>query len=293
GWQVPLVFRRAGRRTEILVRLAGVHRQSELAAIVAGENPAGRRQTPSPPGEKPAGKEAEPPERPSAPLPEALRGLYESRPGFTNHHFNVVERDRVAKAIATRADWNSRRGTWTLSGSLAAGEPFRITLSDTKGTIDLPTGTTAVDATGDLDANPSPPGSGGMLAALLVWRRLLMAGPQPLGRTAYWGTVPLDPAELGEFGSPVLVDVLESAVSGIEARCAVAPSGDVTGIDLWTAPDADPCEVRFGAPDAAGVLPVGMPRTIEVRHGNELFGTFTIEEAVLEPTVAAAAGETS
>ena len=293
GWQVPLVFRRAGRRTEILVRLAGVHRQAELAAIVAGENPAGRRQTPSPPGEKPAGKEAEPPERPSAPLPEALRGLYELRPGFTNHHFNVVERDRVAKAIATRADWNSRRGTWTLSGSLAAGEPFRITLSDTKGTIDLPTGTTAVDATGDLDANPSPPGSGGMLAALLVWRRLLMAGPQPLGRTAYWGTVPLDPAELGEFGSPVLVDVLESAVSGIEARCAVAPSGDVTGIDLWTAPDADPCEVRFRAPDAAGVLPVGMPRTIEVRHGNELFGTFTIEEAVLEPTVAAAAGETS
>ena len=293
GWPVPLVFRRAGRRTEILVRLAGVHRQAELAAIVAGENPAGRRQTPSPPGEKPAGKEAEPPERPSAPLPEALRGLYELRPGFTNHHFNVVERDRVAKAIATRADWNSRRGTWTLSGSLAAGEPFRITLSDTKGTIDLPTGTTAVDATGDLDANPSPPGSGGMLAALLVWRRLLMAGPQPLGRTAYWGTVPLDPAELGEFGSPVLVDVLESAVSGIEARCAVAPSGDVTGIDLWTAPDADPCEVRFRAPDAAGVLPVGMPRTIEVRHGNELFGTFTIEEAVLEPTVAAAAGETS
>ena len=293
GWQVPLVFRRAGRRTEILVRLAGVHRQAELAAIVAGENPAGRRQTPSPPGEKPAGKEAEPPERPSAPLPEALRGLYELRPGFTNHHFNVVERDRVAKAIATRADWNSRRGTWTLSGSLAAGEPFRITLSDTKGTIDLPTGTTAVDATGDLDANPSPPGSGGMLAALLVWRRLLMAGPQPLGRTAYWGTVPLDPAELGEFGSPVLVDVLESAVSGVEARCAVAPNGDVTGIDLWTAPDADPCEVRFRAPDAAGVLPVGMPRTIEVRHGNELFGTFTIEEAVLEPTVAAAAGETS
>ena len=293
GWQVPLVFRRAGRRTEILVRLAGVHRQAELAAIVAGENPAGRRQTPSPPGEKPAGKEAEPPERPSAPLPEALRGLYELRPGFTNHHFNVVERDRVAKAIAARADWNSRRGTWTLSGSLAAGEPFRITLSDTKGTIDLPTGTTAVDATGDLDANPSPPGSGGMLAALLVWRRLLMAGPQPLGRTAYWGTVPLDPAELGEFGSPVLVDVLESAVSGVEARCAVAPNGDVTGIDLWTAPDADPCEVRFRAPDAAGVLPVGMPRTIEVRHGNELFGTFTIEEAVLEPTVAAAAGETS
>ena len=291
GWRVPLVFRRTGRRTEILVRLAGVHRQAELAAIVAGENPAARRQ--APPEDKPAAEKAAAPDKPSLPLPAALRGLYEARPGFTNHHFNVLERDRVAKAIAAHADWSSRRGAWSLSGTLASGERFRITLSDEKGTIDLPTGTTTVDATGDLDANPSPPGSGGMLAALLLWRRLLGAGPQPLGRTAYWGTAPLDPAELGEFATPVLVDVLESAVAGVEARFAVAPDGGVTGVDLWTAPDVDPCEVRFRAPDAAGVLPVGMPRTIEVRHGNELFGTFTIEEAVLEPLADAAAGETS
>lgn len=295
GWRVPLVFRRAGRRMEILVRLAGVHRQAELAAIVAGENPAGRR--PQPPGEKPAAEKPDAPEPPAAALPESVRGLHEARAGFTNHHFNVVERDRVAKLIADHGAGNVPRGTWILSGSLASGERFRIALSDAKGTIDLPTGTTEVDATGDLDANPSPPGSGGMLAALLLWRRLLIGGPQPLGRTAYWGTQPLDPAELGEFATPVLVDVLESSVAGVEARFAVAADGGVAGIDLWTAPDADPCEVSFVAPSRPGSLPAVIPGTIEVRHGNDLFGTFMIEEAVLEPggpqAADGATGETS
>jgi hypothetical protein len=284
GWRVPLVFRRSGRRMEILVRLAGVQRQAELAGIVAGENPAGEQR-------EPTGAEGKDEERkePTAPLPEAVRGLYEARSGFTNHHFNLVERDRVALAIAGRAAPGGgaapggRRGTWRLSGRLASGEPFRIELSDTKATIDLPTGTSAVDATGDLDVNPSPPGSGGMLAALLLWRRLLLDGPKQLGRTDYWGTLPLDPASLGEFSSPVLVDVLETAVAGVEAHFAVAADGAVTGIELWIAPDADPCEIVFAAPAAAAGLADGLPGTIEVRHGGKPFGTFTIEEAVFGP----------
>ena len=294
GWRVPLVFRRAGRRMEILVRLSGVHRQAELAAIVAGENPAGERRSPGePPGrgedggrKGPEGQEAERKDAerkaPAPPLPEAVRGLYSARSGFTNHHFNVVERERVARAIAARAAPEGRRGTWRLSGRLATGEPFRIELSDTRGTIDLPTGTSTVDATGDLDTNPSPPGSGGMLVALLLWRRLLLDGPQPLGRTDYWGTAPLDPAALGEFSSPLLVDVLETAVAGVETHFAVAADGAVTGIDLWTAPDADPCAIAFKAPAAAAGLADGLPGTIEVRHGDEAFGTFIIEEAVFD-----------
>jgi serine protease Do len=294
GWRVPLVFRRAGRRMEILVRLSGVHRQAELAKIVAGENPAGEERSPDEPPEPGQDGERKDVERQNAdrkapvpPLPEAVRGLYASRSGFTNHHFNVVERDRVAQSIAQRAGVDGRRGSWRLAGRLASGEPFRIELSDTKGMIDLPTGTSTVDATGELDVNPSPPGSGGMLAALLLWRRLLLDGPQQLGRTDYWGTQPLDPTALGEFSSPVLVDVLETAVAGVEAHFAVAGDGAVTGIDLWTAPDADPCEVVFKlpalAPAPAAGRADGMPGTIEVRHGDKPFGTFVIEEAVFDP----------
>ena len=292
GWRVPLVFRRGGRREEILVRLASVHAAAELAAIVDGKDP--RRSGPKPgprEGGDPHGKDGQDqrggtPEdggRPAA-LPDAVRGLYEARRGYANHHFNGVERDRVMRRVATGLA-GAFGGRWTLSGKLASGEDFRIELSDAEGMIDLPTGTTRVDAAGQLDANPSPPGSGGMLAALLLWRRLLLASPDAggdatLGRTSYWGTAPLDPSSFGRAGGLRLVDVLEASVAGVEARFAVADAGDVVGVELWTAPDVDPCEVRFA--DVLPNHPQGMPAVIEVRHGNDLFGVFRVEAAVLE-----------
>ncbi|MFM8709622.1 MAG: hypothetical protein ACKOHK_16470, partial [Planctomycetia bacterium] len=269
-----------------------------LATLVDGkqQQPAGRPPAPPHDADPPAPEQAPeqaPKQSPGdggkeTPLPEAVRPLYEARRGFTNHHFNTVERDRVARRIAG-AGVDARPegrpgGRWTLAGRLATGEAFRIELSDGEGVIDLPTGTTRVDATGELDANPSPPGSGGMLAALLLWRRLVLEGPQPLGRTSYWGTVPLDPGSFGAAGGPRLVDMLETSVAGIEARFAVQADGSVAGIELWTAPDADPCEIRFGAapPEQRPNLPAGVPASIEVRHGNELFGVFQVENAVLD-----------
>ena len=157
-------------------------------------------------------------------------------------------------------------------------------LSDEEGVIDLPTGTTRVDATGALDVDPSPPGSGGMLAALLLWRRLLRDGPEPLGRTSYWGTAPLDPDSFDAAGGPQLLDVLETSVAGVEARFTVEADGGVGGIELWATPDADPCEVRFRTAPAERRLdlPEGLPATIEVRHGNDVFGVFHVERATLE-----------
>ena len=280
GWRVPLVYRRAGRREEILVRLAGVHASSELAAIVSGKDPRQKGEKPVPPPVpgQPEGHGdrggAEPP------IPSALQGLYEAKRGSANYHFNTVERDRLARGLAADGLVRPLDGRWIFTGTLATGEDFRIELSDKEGVIDLPTGTTRVDATGELDANPSPPGSGGMLAALLLWRRLLREGPEPLGRTSYWGTAPRDARSFGTPDGLGLVDVLESSVAGVEVRFAVETAGDVLGIELWTTPDADPCEIRF-----TGSLPnhpQRMPAVIEVRHGNELFGIFRVETAVLE-----------
>ena len=207
-----------------------------------------------------------------------MQAVYEARPGFTNHHFNTVELSRVARNLAARHG-DSARGTWVLAGHLGSGEPFRIELADARATIDLPTGTTSVDASGELDANPSPPGSGGMLAALIVWRRLVLEGPRALGRTSYWGTAPLDPAALASGEDPVLIDVLETAVAAVETRVSVTPSGAVAAIDLWTAPDANPCELTFAQALAIAGIPEGWPARIEARHGDELFGVFHIEAA--------------
>ena len=282
GWRVPVVYRRSGRRMEALVRLAGLHRPTELAKLVAADE--AEQKGPSPGG-------APPPARPKpAPLPDAVKHLYEARNGFTNHHFNILERDRVAAGIAASAASAATAGAWVMSGRLDSGAPFRIELSDTRGVIDLPTGTSEVDATGELDADPGPPGSGGMLAALLLWRRLLLEGPARLGRTSYWGMQPRDPATLGEFAQVDLVDVLETAAAAVEARFAVGADGGVIGIELWPVPDADPCEVRL-SPRAEG--PPGMPAVIEVRHGDALFGTFHVEDVRFEPVAPQPPGETS
>ena len=290
GWRVPLVYRRGGRREEILVRLAGVHTAAALATIVEGKQQKQADKKHAPKNQTP--EESAPAEPPMPMLPSAVRPVYEARRGFTNHHFNMVERDRVARALAADGGQRAWGGRWILAGRLATGEPFRIELSDTEGVIDLPTGTTRVDATGELDVNPSPPGSGGMLAALLLWRRLLREGPEPLGRTSYWGTVPLDPRSFGASAAPRLGDVLESSVAGVEVRFTVGDGGIVSGIELWTTPDADPCEVRFTfpGPNDPQRFARGMPALIEVRHGNELFGEFRVETAGLE-TAGAAEGD--
>jgi len=277
GWQVPLVSRRGGRRYETLVRLAAVHTPAELAAILAGDasEPGKERgKEPEREGGRDGGPEGRPARKPPPAagqhdgLPAAVRGLVDPRPGFANHHFNVVERDRVAKALAAGAIAKADR--WVLAGTLAAGGDFRIELADDAATIDLPTGRSTIDPRADLDVRPEPPGSGGLLAALVVWRRLVRAGPAATGRTTYWGMAPADPAALGAVAMPPLVDVLESVVAGIEARLFVDGAGRVVGIDLWTAPDADPCEVRFtGDVD-------GLPAVIDVRRGTAPFATLRV-----------------
>lgn len=270
GWQVPLTYRRSGRRIDTLVRLAGVHAPAQLAKLVATD---GEAETPQP------GQEGRP-AKPPAELPADVRPLYESRPGFTNHHFNTVERDRVARSVAANAS-EGGSDEWVIEGRLSVGGTFRIALSDREGVIDLPTGTTRVDATRDLDAAPNPPGSGGLLGALLVWRRLLREGPAAVGRTEYWGTMPVFPhaplskAE-GGGSPPELIDVLNTAVAAIESRFAVDGAGRVVAIDFWHQPDADPCEVRFSGSLTDGAA-AGMPAMMDVWKGSDHFATFEIE----------------
>jgi len=178
----------------------------------------------------------------------------------------------VARALAA-AGGAGKGAEWVLSGTLAAGGEFRIELSDSAATIDLPTGTSTLDASGELDASPEPPGSGGLLAALSLWRRLAGEGPAAVGRTIYRGTAPRDPRAIDPSGGD-LIDVLETAVAGVEARFTVDPQGGVVGIDLGTAPDQDPCEVRFsGRRDDEPT----MPTTMTVHRGPEPFGTFLID----------------
>lgn len=259
GWQVPLVIRRDGRRQDLLVRLHGVHSPAKLAALAGGDA-----------GDEPRAGGDEPK------VPAAVREVYERRAGFANHHFNVVERDRVAAGLAAVRD-SLPDGPWVMEGRLAAGGEFRIELSDATASIDLPTGTSTLAVDDEFDRQPLPPGSGGLLPALVLWRRLVVEGPAAVGQTIFWGTAPRQPATFAAGASADLVDVLESAVAGVVARCGVDASGRVVWIDLWTSPDGDPCELRLTWPvgDAAG----GMPASIDASCGGEPFATLLLDAA--------------
>lgn len=185
-----------------------------------------------------------------------------------------MERDRVAKAVTGRGP-AAVAGAWTLAGRTGRGGDFRIVIGDDTATIELPTGASRIDPRGELDKSPEPPGSGGLLAALVLARRLVLTGPAALGRTTYLGTAPRDPRAMAPLSLPELVDVLEAAVAGVEARFFVAADGTLTGIDLWTEPDADPCELRFGRTPEGGF-------TIDARRGTEPFETFTVPALAAE-----------
>ena len=274
GWRVPLVLRREGRPIEMLVRLAGVHSPAELALLVEGGGaPADPRQKKQKPLDKDAPQKNPHDDTPesgkqTAQVPDIVKPFYEPRNGFTNYYFNRLERNRVAALIASRGDYAVCKGSWIFSGTLVGGGDFRIELAENFASIDLPTGTTRIDTTGDLDGNPSPPGSGGLLASLVLWRRLLQSGPQSLGRTDYWGTAPL-------LGVEELCDVLHSTVAAVELQVASSPAdGTVRGLELWPSSQDDPCEVRFL--DHTSLNQIEMPHRFEVRHGNELFAIFQI-----------------
>lgn len=286
GWRVPLVFRRDGRTDEIMVRLAGVHAAAELAEIASGRRRSG---PPGPPGESPPEEE----ESPVAQLPESLKDLYDPRTGFTNYHFSRRERDRVAAAIKQRIGGDRVEGVWELSGSLADGRPFRIELSDVLATIDLPTGTSRLDPRAALDQSPVPPGSGGLLAALVVWRQLLSEGPAAVGRTDYAGTAPAA-ADAAAFSDDApLADLLRSDVAGVRVEAFVSRgdvAGRLVGIDLWSAPRADPCEVRLLYPEQEADGAAWVPAAMDVRVGNTPFGLFRIERCSVTPAAESDAG---
>lgn len=276
GWRVPLVYRREGRPTEIVIELAGVHTTAMLADIVAGGR--GRPAPPGKPGEQP-----EPKPNPLMPnpegLPDAIRPLYEPKLGFTNFHFNRVELQRVIGLIAARSGATSEppdRSAWVLRGRLEQGGTFAIELADEAASISLPTGISqwepvAAEAglTAEAGFDASPPGSGGMLAALTLWRRLLLDGLEGSGRMIYWGQQPAVAADAG------LADVLELTTGAGRARFLVTESGGVVAVDFLLSPTADPCEVEFRF---AAAEPAWRPSAVVVTHAGRRFATFLIDE---------------
>lgn len=284
GWRIPLSFRRDGERHDVLVRLSGVHAEGELPEKLARSSdhpmPMPKREE-GPKQEGPDGKQGEePPEPPSPipplkmpqapepPMPEIVRKHYEDRPGYVNYYFNRLNRQRVLDAWRLASGLEAGAAGWTISGKTASGGPFRIELHPGGALLEL-TGARFEWAASDNFAGSLPPeGSGGMLPALYLWRQLAAAEPDELDRLDYQGTIPLD-------GAGAAADVLAGLRGGVQSFFFFDSAGRLIALEMWSDPAADPCEIRFR--DYRGDRePV--PGQIEVRHGDEIFATLSIEQ---------------
>ena len=265
GWRVPLTFLRDGTRHEIHVRLAGVHAREELLAKI---QQAPEEQTPPKPNPD-KDDEPRPDEQEKAPanphaanvkIPDIVQQHIKHRTGFANYYFNELNRTRVWNAFHDVAgDFAVARGDWKLS----KGAELTLTLGDTTSKIKSTTTTIALDPQKDLSEQLLPEGSGGMLAALHLWRRMLVEGPGGFGDVIYVGKAPLP-------GHDGLHDVLQGTYDVVETNFYFDPeTAELRSVEMTPDSGVDPCELYFA--EYRDVSGNRLPHRIVIRHGDEVF----------------------
>ena len=114
----------------------------------------------------------------------------------------------------------------------------------------------------------SPPRSGGLLAALHLWQRLVLLGPRQFGEVYYFGTLPWPDEK-------TLPDCLVGVQGGVETKFYFDPAeGDLVGIEMQAAEDQDPCEIYFS--DFRPVEGRRLPHHWIIRHGDKQFADLRI-----------------
>jgi S1-C subfamily serine protease len=282
GWRVPMSYRHGTETADVWVRLRGVHSEAELAELLEAPPDVEPDKGPEPaPGDPPKRPERKPrvQAHPKAPLPDVVKKHYVEKPGYVNYYFNELHRDRVWKALVARGDYGGLVGTWTLSGTALMGEKIALEIADNASAIRLESGELKIELDADLSSRLDPPGSGGLLVTLGLWRRLLVAGPADFGDLTYWGTAPVP-------GVEGLAEVLSGTYGGVECRFYFDPQGgQLALVEMWPEEDADPCELYLS--DYEEVEGRMLPRHLEVRHGDGIYQTIDCKEYQLE----AAAGK--
>jgi S1-C subfamily serine protease len=278
GWRVPLSFRRKAEAFDVLVRLRAVHREGELAELVAGTPKVEPEKTPKPMPGQPPKHEPKPKAKAHgkpAPMPEIVKQHYVAKTGYVNYYFNELNRDRVWKALVARGDFSAWQGAWTLAGKVGPAEDFKLEFSEKQASIKLPSGELKIEWEGQLANHLGPPGSGGLLVSLAMWRRLLVMGPVNFGEVYYLGTTPCE-------GREKPADVLVAVHGDIECRFLFDPEGgQLVAMEMIPEEDSDPCELFFSEfHEVEGRI---LPGRIEVRHGDDFKEVFQCKQFTFGP----------
>lgn len=284
GWRVPLEFRRAGKRKEILVRLMGVQRKVEIEDDKKGK---GGKVTP-----------------PKTNVPSNAPGAkyYTPKKGFVNYYFNKLERDQVLKGFGKHGDFSKTSPNWTFSGTIRLKQlnnesPLRLDFSEKKNDkgvaepvvnlrIDaFPWTLNPLDISEDDAEFKQPAGSGGLLAAMYMYQQFLRKGADGMISMDHQGYAPIyvpptngkDPESWKT--QKVMTEKLVSQFSNFDVNWYFSlDDHKLLAMELYYKKgfeDAeDPCEVYFS--DYRVVDGRMLPHTIQVKYANGYYGTITL-----------------
>jgi len=173
-------------------------------------------------------------------MPEIVKQHFEKRRGYANYYFNKLHRDRVEQSWQQLGDFSSQRGLWALDGILVDGKrKTRIEIDENGVRMALPDVTYSWQVADRLCDDLTPPQSGGLLAALYLWRRIAVEGFDNFGDVRYFGTAPID-----QLDEPV--DVVDAIHKDAHVRCYFDPTtGHLRLLEFYSADDTDPCELYF------------------------------------------------
>lgn len=272
GWRVPLTYRRDGQSFSTRVRLMGVHDESELIALVQNEE----NQPSEPhPAEKPKD------DGPKLPipgldklikdkkLPAVVVRRYEARRGYANYWYNKQAQERMWNRYLEDSAVAGLGYDWKIVGKVETGGAFELITAANRAELTLPSGHSGAIFAGELSEQLSPPRSGGLLLTLNAWQRFIDKGLRRFGEVYYLGKLPHGPDNRVE-------DCLVGYFDGMETRFFFADeTGDLTGIELYSADDADPCELSFS--DFAELGDRRLPRRWLVRHADAVFAELVVD----------------
>ncbi len=280
GWRVPLVYRRDNQETEILVRLMKLQKE----AMQMRPQPR-RRPGPQPARPGPAFK------------PSPAAKLFKAKKGYANYYFNELERDRLLAAFKKHGDFSTLTGPWAIKADVRLGESktdepanFQITTAKSKTEAELKLANSQykldplkVDqAAADLK---EPTDSGGLLAGIYLYHRLLTQGAKGFERQFdHGGVEPLYPPP-PDGSKPtswadrrVDCEVLLAEHAAFQVKYYFSLKDQtLLGMEVRTAENEDPCEIYFSdyKQQNGGRL---LPTRMDVRYGNDHYGTFTMKQ---------------
>ena len=214
-----------------------------------------------------------------AKMPKELEPYFEFRQGWTNYHFNRVEKKRVWSTFPQREKQPTK-----LSGTLGTNAEFTLECTEEEAVLKLASNTITWKNDGDMTHLPEPAESGLILPGLVLWLNLQKAPDALLERLHYWGYSPirfreknLDGTEMPDTSeipnTPTLYETLYGNIGGANVRLYFSRGAAPSRLVLMEIEDVDggfPWEFRFSG------FENGQPHQLEVVRGETVLEKFTL-----------------